>query len=74
MVRETQKILSDNNIQISVTCVRVPVQNSHSESILVETERPVPVAEARSLFENMPGVSVVDNPEESELPERSDAR
>ena len=68
MVRETQKILSDDNIQISVTCVRVPVQNSHSESILVETERPVPVAEARSLFENMPGVSVVDNPEESEYP------
>ena len=68
MVRETQKILGDENIQISVTCVRVPVQNSHSESVLVETERPVPVAEARSLFENMPGVSVVDNPGESEYP------
>ena len=41
MVYETRKILGDESIQICPTCVRVPVANCHSESILVETERPV---------------------------------
>jgi aspartate-semialdehyde dehydrogenase len=61
MVWETQKILGDDSIRISATCVRVPVTNCHSESILVETERPVSVDEARQLFAAAPGISVVDD-------------
>lgn len=61
MVHETHKILEDESILVCPTCVRVPVENCHSESILVETERKISVEEARKLFSQMPGVIVVDN-------------
>ena len=61
MVWETQKIFGDDTIQVCPTCVRVPVSNCHSESILVETERPISVAKARELFEAAPGISVLDD-------------
>ena len=50
MVYETHKILGDESIQVCPTCVRVPVTNCHSESILVETETKLTVDEARELF------------------------
>ena len=55
MVHETRKIMGDESIQICPTCVRVPVANCHSESILVETERKITVDEARRLFAATPG-------------------
>jgi aspartate-semialdehyde dehydrogenase len=61
MVYETQKILEDDSIQVCPTCVRVPVANCHSESILVETERKVTVEEARALFAQTPGLAVMDD-------------
>lgn len=61
MVNETRKIMGDDSIQVCPTCVRVPVSNCHSESILVETERKITAAEARELFARMPGVVVVDD-------------
>jgi aspartate-semialdehyde dehydrogenase len=61
MVHETRKILEDDSIQICATCVRVPVTNCHSETILVETEKKITVAEARRLFAAMPGVVVMDD-------------
>ncbi|HEV2973305.1 MAG TPA: aspartate-semialdehyde dehydrogenase [Pirellulales bacterium] len=61
MVHETRKIIGDDTIQICPTCVRVPVSNCHSESILVETQRKLTVAEARELFAQMPGIVVVDD-------------
>jgi aspartate-semialdehyde dehydrogenase len=61
MVYETRKILGDQNIQVCPTCVRIPVANCHSETITVETERPVSPEEARALFENFPGIKVVDD-------------
>lgn len=61
MVFETQKIFDDDSIQVCPTCVRVPVSNCHSESILVETERPISVREARKLFEAEPGIAVLDD-------------
>src|SRR5690606_34429525 len=61
MVWETQKIFGDDTIQVCPTCVRVPVANCHSESILVETERPLSVDEARALFEAAPGIVVQDD-------------
>ena len=62
MVNETRKIMGDATIDVSPTCVRVPVAMSHSESILVETERPITAEEARSLWAGAPGVTVVDDP------------
>ncbi|MGB7344772.1 MAG: aspartate-semialdehyde dehydrogenase [Pirellulaceae bacterium] len=61
MVYETRKIMGDESIQVCPTAVRVPVAIGHSESILVETERPLTVAEARQLFEDAPGITVVDD-------------
>ncbi len=61
MVVETRKILEDESIQVCATCVRVPVSNCHSESILVETERKITVDEARRLFQATPGLIVMDD-------------
>jgi aspartate-semialdehyde dehydrogenase len=61
MVLETKKMLEDESIAISATCVRVPVANGHSESILIETERKLSADEARQLLAAMPGVVVVDD-------------
>lgn len=68
MVFETRKILGDANIQVCPTCVRVPVSNCHSESILVETESPISVEQARALFAAQPGITVVDNLDAGEYP------
>lgn len=68
MVHETHKILGDDSIGICPTCVRVPVANCHSETIVVDTERKLSVAEARELFEAMPGISVVDDLEAKQYP------
>jgi aspartate-semialdehyde dehydrogenase len=61
MVLETRKILGDESIAISATCVRVPVANGHSESILIETEKKLTAAEARKLLAAFPGVVVEDD-------------
>ncbi|QEG24274.1 aspartate-semialdehyde dehydrogenase [Mariniblastus fucicola] len=61
MVYETRKIFGDDSIQVCPTCVRVPVSNCHSETILLETERPVSPEEARKLFEDAEGITVVDD-------------
>ena len=61
MVHETRKILQDDDIHVCPTCVRVPVTIGHSESILVETERPLSLEEAVELFEAAEGVTVVDD-------------
>ena len=61
MVYETRKMLEDESILVCPTCIRVPVSNCHSESILVETERKIPVEEARELFAATPGLVVMDD-------------
>ncbi len=54
MVNETRKIMGDPSIDVSPTCVRVPVRISHSESILIETERPISPEEAREIWRGHP--------------------
>jgi aspartate-semialdehyde dehydrogenase len=61
MVYETRKIMGDDEIQVCPTCVRVPVAIGHSESILVETERPISVQRAKELFAAAQGVTLVDD-------------
>ena len=61
MVLETRKILGDESIAISATCVRVPVANGHSESILIETEKKLTADEARRLLAAFPGIVVEDD-------------
>lgn len=68
MVYETRKILGDENIQVCPTCVRIPVSNCHSESITVETAKPVSPEQARELFSNFPGITVIDDLKEGLYP------
>jgi aspartate-semialdehyde dehydrogenase len=60
MVWETQKIFSDGSLMVNPTCVRVPVFFGHSEAVHVETVDKITAQEARNLFENAPGITVMD--------------
>ncbi len=68
MVLETRKIFNDDSLQICPTCVRVPVANCHSETMLVETEKHLSAEEARRLFEAAPGITVIDDLNASQYP------
>ena len=67
MYNETRKIMH-SDVKVSATCVRVPALRSHSESIWVETERPISVEEAREAFAGGEGLVLMDNPAEKEYP------
>ena len=67
MFHETRKIMH-SDIAVSATCVRVPVMRAHSESIWLETERPVSVAEAREAFAKAKGVVLMDQPADKVYP------
>ena len=62
MVNETRKIMHAPDIKVSPTCARVPVFNGHSESVVIETEEPITVEEAKEILRNAPGVVVEDDP------------
>lgn len=67
MYHETKKIMH-SDIETSAMCVRVPSLRSHSESIWIETERPISVEEARQAVINGEGLTLMDNPTEKEYP------
>jgi aspartate-semialdehyde dehydrogenase len=62
LIDETRKILGDDSIAISATCVRVPVLNSHSEAVNVQTREELSPERARELLSAAPGVTVLDDP------------
>lgn len=62
MVKETKKIMGDESIAVTATTVRVPVFNSHSEAVNVETAEKLTAEKARSILSEAPGVKVVDDP------------
>jgi aspartate-semialdehyde dehydrogenase len=68
MVNETRKIMGDNKIMVSPTCVRVPVMRAHSESVNVETESKITPEKARELFAAAPGLQVMDDPANKKYP------
>ncbi|MCD8393491.1 MAG: aspartate-semialdehyde dehydrogenase [Bacteroidales bacterium] len=68
MYNETKKIMHAPKLDVSATCVRVPVMRTHSEAIWVETEQPVSVEEARAAFEKGEGLVVVDDPANKRYP------
>lgn len=67
MFNETRKIMH-SDIEVSAMCVRVPVMRAHSESIWVETEKPISVEEAKEAFKKAEGVVLIDNPDKKEYP------
>ena len=68
MLKESRKILHDDDLRISATCVRVPVEISHSESVQIEFESSVSVENAKRALANYDGVEVVDDPSRNEYP------
>ncbi len=68
MYHETKKIMHAPDLQVSATCVRVPVMRAHSEAVWVETETPITVEQVREAFVAAQGVVVVDNPAAKEYP------
>jgi len=61
MRRETRKILGDPDIQVTATCVRVPVFNGHAEAVNVQFHRPITADEARGILSEAEGIEVLDD-------------
>lgn len=61
MVNETRKIMGDNSINLTATCVRIPVMGGHSESVNIEFENDFDLAEIKEILSNSPGVIVKDD-------------
>ncbi|MCX4330633.1 MAG: aspartate-semialdehyde dehydrogenase [Muribaculaceae bacterium] len=68
MYNETKKIMHAPDLDVSATCVRVPVMRAHSEAIWVETEHPLELDSVRRAFAEAEGLVVMDNPAEKEYP------
>lgn len=68
MINETRKILHKPDLKITATAVRVPVQNSHSESINIEFDKPFEIEEVKQILSSSPGIIVLDDPQENVYP------
>lgn len=68
MINETRKILGKPDLKITATAVRVPVLNSHSESINVEFENDFDLTELKELLKNFPGIIIQDDPTNNVYP------
>jgi aspartate-semialdehyde dehydrogenase len=68
MVNETKKIMGDDGIHVTATCVRIPVMGGHSEAVNVEFAEEFDLAEVRELLESAPGVTVIDEPAAQQYP------
>jgi len=68
MVNETKKILGDDAVKVTATCVRIPVMGGHSESVNLEMEKPFTLADIRKMLEDTPGVVVKDDPAAAAYP------
>ena len=72
LLLETRKIMSLPDLDVTMTCVRVPVPVGHSATVLIETERPLTPAAARQALAEFPGVRVVDDPDHNVFPTPAD--
>lgn len=68
LVRETHKIMHDDKIRISATTVRVPVRTGHSESVYIETGKPIEPDKVRKILSESAGVVVIDDPKNNVYP------
>lgn len=68
MTQETKKIMGDDNIEVTATCVRVPVIVSHAEAVNIETEEKIEISKIKESLAQAKGVIVVDNVKENKYP------
>ena len=73
MVNETRKIMGDDSIRVTATCVRVPTMGGHSESLNVEFAEEFDLAEVREILAHTPGVELVDDPSTNQYPMPKDS-
>jgi aspartate-semialdehyde dehydrogenase len=69
MIKETHKILSDNDIVVNPTCIRIPTLRSHLESLTIRFEEPMDPTKVLDILDRTDGVQVYDYPEENIFPE-----
>ena len=72
MVNEIRKIMSQPNLRLTATCVRVPVLRAHSESVNIEFIEPFPVENARKILSEASGVEFLENKEFNRFPMPTD--
>lgn len=68
MTLETKKIMNDDQIQVTATCVRIPTIGGHSESVNIEFEKDFEITEVRELIAQTPGCIVADDPKNNLYP------
>jgi aspartate-semialdehyde dehydrogenase len=68
MLNEIRKIMSLPELPLAVTCVRLPTLGGHSESVNIETEKPLSISELRECLSSQKGITVIDNPKNEEYP------
>jgi aspartate-semialdehyde dehydrogenase len=73
MIRETKKIMGDDSIEVTATCVRVPVVYGHSESVYVELKNDFDIGQVKALLSDAPGLVLVDDPDGQRYPLATDA-
>lgn len=73
MVNETKRIIEDDSIRITATCVRVPVVLAHAEAVNIETEKKLTPEEATEILKRAPGVEVIDDISKEKYPLPIDA-
>ena len=73
MINETRKIFNNSTIQITATCVRVPVLRAHSEAVNLEFDSPFSVAQARDILSQAPGIKLVEDWQSNYFPMPIDA-
>lgn len=73
MTNETKKIMGDDSIEVSATCVRIPVIYGHSESVYVEFNNQYELDEVKALLADAPGITLVDDPANQQYPLATEA-
>jgi aspartate-semialdehyde dehydrogenase len=68
VMEETRKILDLPGLPIAVTCIRVPVERAHTESVVVDLEKDMTIAQMRELYTSQPGLIKVDEPKKNYFP------
>lgn len=73
MTNETKKIMEDDDIKVSATCVRIPVLSAHSESVYIETKEVAPIDEVKKAIASFPGAVLEDDPSQQIYPQAVNA-
>ena len=72
-MNETRKILGDPSLEMSITCVRVPVLRAHTEVVHLTFEHPINISDVREALSHADGVQLIDKPDQNHFPMPNEA-